>query len=216
MSARIGAVNKLEVGPDDDLYVGEYDRALRIADPVGGLGEAPRLEADGPPEVCAAIGKWGAATQQAHFTTGATPPDLDALRTAIAGLDGEDELKEEFAKPYVDQERLAKNSTAGNLLRAYGDEHCNLFDGVLPVEPRQAMRFCATYAREWDKVDRLTATRPARGTSPRRRARRCCPPRSSRRTHRGPRAGRSRSTSSRDAPARSRIAGPRGSSTDGR
>ena len=41
VSAQIGDVTNLAVGPDDDLYVGEFYRALRINDPVSGLGEKP-------------------------------------------------------------------------------------------------------------------------------------------------------------------------------
>jgi hypothetical protein len=155
VSAQIGGVNKLAIGPDDDLYVGEYERVLRIADPVGGMGGRPTAAPRGPAAACAAIAKWGTATLRSHLVTAAEPPALDELRAAINRLDGEDELKQALNRRYLDQEDLDGNDRANTLLRRFGAERCGLMDGLLPLDARQTMRFCATYLREWDKVNEL-------------------------------------------------------------
>ncbi len=69
VSAQVGDVTNLAVGSDDDLYVGEFYRALRINDPVSGLGEKPTPAPRGPRDVCQALGNWGAATLQSQLVT---------------------------------------------------------------------------------------------------------------------------------------------------
>jgi hypothetical protein len=159
-SAQIGAVNKLAIGPHDDLYVGEYERALRIADPVSALNARPAAAAQAPRDICTQIGKFGAATLRAHLVTASEPASLDDLRAAVDRLDGEDELKAELKKRYVDTDSLDTNTTAGNLLRSFAAEHCGLFDGLYPLARDQAMRCCMTYAREWEQVDELRRRDP--------------------------------------------------------
>ena len=83
VSAQIGAVNKLEIGPDDDLYVGEYERVLRIADPIGGLDGKP-VAADARPPTSARRSATGARRPCGRtWSPPATSRRLDALRAAI-------------------------------------------------------------------------------------------------------------------------------------
>jgi len=62
----------------------------------------------------------------------------------------------ELNKRYIDQDSLDGNSTGRQLLRRFGEERCGLMDGLVPLDARQAMRFCSTYLREWGKVNELS------------------------------------------------------------
>ncbi len=172
VSAQLGDVTNLAVGPDDDLYVGEFYRALRINDPVSGLDQKPTAAPRGPRNVCQALANWGGATLQSDLVTASNLPPLDELLAALKDVPGEDELKALLSKPYNrTQEHLeAGSSHTRDLLRAYGSEHCGLADGLYPLSAEQTKRFCTAYLREWAKVPddakRDAQAEPARKTAP--------------------------------------------------
>ena len=157
VSAAIGGVNKLAIGPDDDLFISEYERALRVADPLKGLGSAPApAPASGPRAACQAVANWGAAELRAKLVVTGRPIPTDALVAAIDTLPDAGELKHEVDAAHDKQYALEQGGRAHAALVAFGESRCGLFAGLYPMAPAQAMRFCVTYLREWDQVDELS------------------------------------------------------------
>jgi hypothetical protein len=162
VSARIGAVNALAIGPDDDLYIGEYERALRVADPLKGLGTKP-ASAPGPAaprSACKAVADWGSEQLKGRLVAWTPQDAAETLVGAIEALDddvpGAADLKRELGPPSDKQRALDRGGRANAALRHFGEESCGLFDGLYPISAEQGMRICTTYLTEWDQVDEFS------------------------------------------------------------
>ncbi len=160
--ARLGLVERLAVGPDGDLYVGEAERVRRIADPAAILASDPpepeRLRE--PPATCHEI---VALNEAATGVVGG-----DALEGALNALaDGApEEIRadvDQIVRGATDREAAVfeirsamEPDEDGVSLGEYAEEECGLVGGFdVPVD--EANEFCLAYGRFRDQGEVVEA-----------------------------------------------------------
>lgn len=160
--ARLGSVEKLAVGPDGDLYVGESERVRRIADPAGILASEPHEpdRVSEPPATCHEI----VAVSEAA----AGVVDGDALERSINALADRapEEVRDEvdaIVKGATDRDAALieirsamQRADDDKSLGEYAEDECGLSGGFdVPVD--EANEFCVAFGRYLDQGEIVQA-----------------------------------------------------------